>query len=337
MKNRPTIKISVIMACHNSSLYLDEAIKSILAQTLGDLELILIDDNSTDNTLEIANRYRSFDSRVFVLSLPIKSGPAAARNEGIRIARGEWIGILDSDDVAMPSRFEEQMRVAKSNRDFVMIGSNTISIDAKGQPIKEHKYPITHKALMKRLTRLRAFPAHSSMVYLADTVKSLSGFNPRYVQSEDYDFWLRLSEIGKLASVDKPLVKIRIHGQNMSYEQDGRLQIRMGISASVCYFLRCQGCPDPSVDDGGHWHDFEAWVYRRLYKENIFAKYKVRSETRAAYLATQKGFINACLVGIRLMNSGHTNSIVWEKVFGSTLPKRLALEWMERLSPMSGG
>jgi succinoglycan biosynthesis protein ExoO len=79
MINRPDIKVSIIMACHNSSRYLDEAVRSVLGQTLGDLELVLIDDGSTDSTLEIANCYRALDSRVSVLSLPTKSGPADAQ------------------------------------------------------------------------------------------------------------------------------------------------------------------------------------------------------------------------------------------------------------------
>ena len=322
------------MACHNSSVYLDEAISSVLSQSLTDLELILIDDCSTDNTLEIANRYRALDNRVLVLSLPINSGPAAARNEGIRIARGEWIGILDSDDVALPSRFEEQMKMAEKNRDIVLIGSNTVSTDAKGQPIKDHKYPTTHRALMTRLARLQAFPAHSSMVYKADAVKLLSGFNSRYVQSEDYDFWLRLSQIGKLASIDKPLVKIRIHWQNMSHSQAGAVQIRTGMCAAVCYFLRLYDCPDPSTDDQVNlWNDFDLWIYERLCEEGFFEKFRARSAIRTKYLAKDRRLINLCLVVIRLMHSGYGKSIIWEKFFGSKLPQRLASEWMARSSP----
>lgn len=334
MMNLSNIKVSVIMACHNSACYLDEAVQSVLGQTLSDLELILIDDASTDNTLDIANRYRLRDSRVLVLSQAINSGAAIARNQAINIARGEWIGILDSDDVAMPSRFEEQMKVAEKDSGIVIIGSNAISMDSTGQLIKEHKYPTTHKALMKRLTRSRAFPVHSSMVYLADAVKSLSGFNPLYVPSEDYDLWLRLSEIGKLTSIDKTLVKIRIHGQSVSRSQGATLQIRNGIAASVCYFLRHNGFSDPSANNEEKiWQDFDAWVYRRLHEEGIFEKYQTRSEVRAAYLATKRDFINLCLWGIRLLQSGHAGSIAWETFFGTTLARRLAHEWMARTSP----
>src|SRR6266853_2209568 len=130
--SRRDIRVTVLMACHNSSAYLDEAVNSVLSQTLGDLELILIDDCSTDNTLEIAARYEAQDDRVSVISLPVNSGPATARNAGIRAARGEWLGILDSDDVAMPTRFEEQLRLARSDKGLVMVGSSSISMDKHG-------------------------------------------------------------------------------------------------------------------------------------------------------------------------------------------------------------
>ena len=89
-------KVSVIMACHNSSTCLDEAINSVLSQALDDLELILIDDYSIDNTLEITMRYQVEDDRITVISLPKNSDPAAARNAGIGAARGDYPSISSS-------------------------------------------------------------------------------------------------------------------------------------------------------------------------------------------------------------------------------------------------
>lgn len=319
------------MACHNSSAYLDEAISSVLIQTLGDLELILINDCSTDNTLGIAKRYQRKDDRVLVLSLPINSGPAVARNVGIQIARGEWIGILDSDDVAMPSRFEEQMRLADNHKDLVMIGSSSISIDAKGHAIHEHKYPMSHPDLIDHLSSLRKFPPHSSMVYRRDVFEKLATFNPRYVSSEDYDLWLRLSEIGEIASINKPLVKIRQHEMNISNLKGGMLQSLFGGAALVCHFLRIHSCPDPSTDsDEAAWKGFLEWLERRMIEESMFEKQKAWAEARAEYFATENRLIGAFHFGARLLQSGHTSALAWQKFFGASLPERLAREWMKR-------
>ena len=327
--NRQTIKVSVIMACHNSSAYLDEAVSSVLSQTLSDLELILIDDCSTDNTLEIATRYQALDDRVSIISLPLNSGPATARNAGIRAARGEWLGILDSDDVAMPSRFEEQMGLAKNGQDLVIIGSSSIFIDRKGHTIKEHKYPTDHEVLVKKLYSQQAFPPHSSMVYRKDVVKKLTGFNSRFTSSEDYDLWLRLSEIGEMASIDKPLVKIRKHGQNISHSEGGNLQGRFGIIATSCHFLRIHGSPDPSTSsDESTWQEFIAWVDRRMVEVGAFERRKAWSDARTEYFSTANRLTGALSFGNSLLRSGHASALAWEKLFGSSLPQRLAREWM---------
>lgn len=329
--NRRNIKVSVIMACHNSSAYLDEAVSSVLSQTLGDLELILINDCSTDNTLEIAMRYQAHDDRITVISLPMNSGPATARNVGIRAAKGEWLGILDSDDVAMPARFEEQMSLANNQQGLVIIGSSSISIDRKGLAIKEHKYPTDHELLTKRLYSLQAFPPHSSMVYRGDVVKKLTGFNSRYASSEDHDLWLRLSEVGKVASIDKPLVKIRKHAQNISNLEGGNRQAKFGVVASVCHFLRAYGCPDPSVSsDEDVWQDFITWVDRRMLEEGAYERRKAWVDARAEYFASANGLTSTFFFGTHLLQSGHASAWMWAKFFGSSLPKNLSREWMKR-------
>jgi len=324
-------KVSVIMACHNSSRYLDEAIGSVLSQTLDDLELIVIDDYSIDNTLEIARRYQVEDDRVTVISMPKNSGCAVARNVGVRAARGEWLGILDSDDVAMPERFEEQMSLANNGQDLVLIGSDFISIDQNGLKIKAHKYPTDHETLAKRLESLGAFPAHPSIVYRRDMVEKLSGYNSRYNSAEDYDLWLRLSEAGKLASVDKPLVKYRRHEKNMSYLENGKLQIRLGVVATTCHFLRVHDYPDPSAgNDEETWQKFVAWIDERITKEGLYERREAWAYARKEYFAKANLLSGSFRFGTCLLLSGHAASLIWEKGFGSSLPKRLAQDWMKQ-------
>ena len=323
--------VTVIMACHNSAAYLDEAIKSVLGQTLSDLELILIDDCSSDKTLEIAERYRSLDDRLSIIPLPVHSGPAIARNDGILAAKADWIGILDSDDVAMPSRFKEQLRLANSDKRLVQISSNSSSIDNHSHAIKEHRYPVDHKGLIKRLYSLQAFPSHSSMLYRKETVIRSASFNPRYARSQDYDLWLRLSEIGQFASIDQPLVKIRKHAMNISNSDGGVLQRKYGSVATICHFLRILGCPDPSTsNDKATWHNFFTWADSRLVEEGAFSRHDAWTGARSGYFATPNKLSGAFRFGTRLLQSGHTGALVWEKCFGSSLPERLAQEWMGR-------
>jgi len=327
--NLRNVKVSVIMACFNSSAFLDESVNSVLNQTLGDLELILIDDCSTDNTFEIARRYQMQDDRVSVLSLQANSGPALARNAGIMAARGEWLGILDSDDIAMPTRIEEQIRLADSDKNLVMIGSGSISIHEKGHAIKEHKYPTGHKELVKRLVTMRVFPPHSSMIYRRDAVQGLASFNMRFSPAEDYDLWLRLSRAGKISSINKPLVKIRKHDAGISNWEGGMLQIRLGVAASICHFLRVHGYSDPSVtNDETRWVEFVTWIERRLVAEGVFEKYKAWADARSKYFAAKNSLTGAFSFVACLMQSGRAGALAWEKIFGFPLPQRLAQKWM---------
>lgn len=323
-------KVSVIMACHNSAAYLEEAVSSVLRQAFRDLELILIDDGSTDRTAEIAEQFQSEDSRVFIIVLPVKSGVAAARNAGIQAARGRWLGILDSDDVAVPSRFEDQLELADRNHNLVLIGSNSISIDAEGNAIKEHGYPTDHETLVKRLYSMRAFMPHSSMMYRRDAVDKLKGFNAGYAQAEDHDLWLRLSEVGTFASIDRPLVKIRKHEKNMTNVEGGRQQLKYAHAGVICHFLRALGEPDPaSILDEGVWQVFLDWTERRLIEEGVFDRRTAWADARSAFFSKKTKLTGALCFCSLILRSGHARAALVEKYRGSSVPMRLALEWVE--------
>jgi glycosyltransferase involved in cell wall biosynthesis len=321
----------VIMACHNSSRFLAEAVASVLSQTFGEFELIVVDDASTDQTVEIANRFRAHDRRISVLSLPERSGPAAARNAGIMVARGAWLGILDSDDVAVPNRFEEQIKLAAGNGDLVMIGSSSVSIDANGGELKAHSYPTTHGRLVRRLERMGALPPHSSLLYKRNIVKRLAGFNSRYPQSEDYDLWLRLSESGRLASVDKPLVRIRKHESNMSDVQGGSLQTQFGVVAAVCHFLRVNRWPDPSTTGSeAAWQQFVSWVNARMTEEGVLERRGDWAKARASFFVPDSRLSGLFGFAGHLLRSRQAGVLVREKLFGFSLAEQLAREWMNR-------
>jgi hypothetical protein len=228
-------------------------------------------------------------------------------------------------------RLEEQVRFGDCNASVVIIGSNSKSIDKGGRLIKEHTYATDHQSLVKRLYSLRAFPPHSSIIYRREAVTKMGGFNARIVASEDYDLWLRLAESGKIASIAKPLVKIRKHERNISDAEGGHLQTRHAIAALACHYLRVNGFLDPSTNsDEATWREFVAWVDRRSAEEGVFARYKVRADARAEYFAAENRLAGTLRFCTRLFQSGHAGALVWDKMFGSSLPRRLAWEWMRR-------
>jgi hypothetical protein len=175
---------------------------------------------------------------------------------------------------------------------------------------------------------MRAFPSHCSLLLRKDVVDQLSGYNPRFISSEDYDLYLRMLEAGKLASVDKPLVKIRKHERSVSNLEGGKLQIRMGIVAAVCHFLRTHHHPDPSSGTSeSSWQALVSWVDKRISEERIFERRRAWSDARAAFFAAENRLVGAFLFGTRLVRSGHAAVSLWEKLVGFSLPERLATEW----------
>ena len=109
----PTPTISVVLPVHNGAKYISEALDSILCQTYSDFEFIIIDDGSMDDTYEILQRYQAMDNRINIVSRKNK-GLIETLNEGVDLARGKWLARMDSDDIALPYRFERQLKMLES-------------------------------------------------------------------------------------------------------------------------------------------------------------------------------------------------------------------------------
>jgi glycosyltransferase involved in cell wall biosynthesis len=322
-------KISIVMACFNAEKFIAESIESILNQSFADFELILIDDGSTDGTPGIIKRFRDAYRRILVLEKE-NTGPADSRNRGVELARGAWIAILDSDDLAQPNRLELQYACAEADAAAVMIGSGFSEIDEGGRTIKCHRYPGSHAALLQRLRGCRAFPPHSSLMYRADTLKGAGGFNKRFISSEDWDLWLRMAERGTLRCLEPALVKIRKHAANVSNHGGGKTQILYGLVASTCHFLRARGAADPSCcADEAQWHSFVDWIELRLREQGFFARQQEWSRMRAAYFSANNKITGAwCLVSA-FASSGLPLQKLKHKLFGSALPAALADAWIK--------
>jgi len=307
-----------------------EAIESILFQTYRDFEFILIDDGSTDDTLRIIKHYAEMDNRI-VYIVQENKGIATARNVGISMSQSKWTAILDSDDIALPERLEQQLAYVETNPDIVLLSSGCIEIDSAGHYVKEHSYPVRHAHLIRNMEKFKMFPPHSSCLYHAEIVKQLGGFNSKFIQSEDVDLWLRLSEVGSIACLPQPLIKLRKHSENISLHNHGKTQKVMGTAARVCHLLRLKGFGDPSRLDTDAWIRFIDWLTRKLEDEYDIDKQEYWANIRQAWYECRD--VNVLRKGFRFCKgialSRHCISILRQKLFGSNLVARLAHEWMK--------
>lgn len=132
------IKVSIIMTVYNGARFLREAIESCLAQSYANLELIIIDDGSNDTSLEIINSFK--DDRIVLLINESNKGQSYSRNRGIKESTGEYIAIMDADDVAYPYRLEEQVKFLSQNKNIAIVGSYVSVINEKGELVKHEDF-----------------------------------------------------------------------------------------------------------------------------------------------------------------------------------------------------
>jgi len=325
--------ISVLLSCYNGARWLDGAINSVLSQAFEDYEFIIVDDGSTDNSPEIIKRYAEQDARIVVIAKS-NTGLADSLNVGIQQACGEWIARLDADDICEPARLEKQLAKARSNPSLVFIGSGLLVIDENGTVLKIFRYPASHGLLVRNLRTARKFPPHSSAFYRTDVVRSIGGYRTRIRRSEDWDLWLRLSEVGQLAAMDEPLVRIRKHSGQISHDESGRRQKIDSTVAIVSYLLRRYGFPDPIAADDEMFESFRAWVENRLDQERAFAFFDYCEGVKAVIAEMHKS-PSALLAATKHIVSepGFLTRFLRVRLFGESIPHRLANEWIRKGKP----
>jgi len=269
--------ISVLMSVYNGERWIKESIDSVLLQKGVDLEFIIINDGSTDNTSYILD---SFDDDRLVIIHQENSGLTRALNRGLGIANGKFIARIDAGDICMPDRLFKQKKFLDDNLEVVLVGSNALLIDENGNEIGKAKYPVTHNGLVENLENFRSVFPHSSIFFRKEVIIREGGYNENFTRSQDYDLYLRLSEKYLLAGVDDYMVKLRYNPDSMSYCDKGFLQLKMGLSALICYFRRKEKIKDFSRSDEDVWLLFldriDRWLSLKKYKQKREAKIMLR-------------------------------------------------------------
>jgi len=283
-------KVSVFLPVYNAADYVATSIHSVLNQTYRDLELIVIDDGSTDDSAEVIQRAIGSDPRVRFQSRA-NIGFARTLNQMLGIASGELIARLDADDEALPERFATQVSFMDSNADCVVVGGGVINIDSDGDPLSIELYPTGHEEIEQRMLSGGGGIIHPSVMIRAETIRKCGGYSLDCPVVEDQDLWLRLALHGRLANLPQPLIRYRVHAGNMSFtgaDQAGRRLAEVLHRAHRDRNLKPPTTSDwvgvPLVDD---WDRRRQWAWsaiasgyfstarkhaRRLLKERFFNK-----------------------------------------------------------------
>jgi len=211
--------ISVVMSVYNGEKYLREAIDSILNQTFTNFEFIIVNDGSTDKSLEIIKSYA--DSRIVIIDQE-NTGLAKALNNGINIAKGKYIARMDADDISELNRLEVQFDYLEKNEDIGILGTWIELIDEKDNVIGNKKEPVNPEDIHNIILTYGCFN-HGTVMFRKSLFRKAGGYSnvfPENSPTEDFALWNRMLRITSGANIPHYLYKLRIHSSSVSYIQN---------------------------------------------------------------------------------------------------------------------
>ncbi len=222
--------VSVVLPVYNAEQYIEEALLSVINQTWTNLEVIVIDDGSTDNTASLISAVMKIDQRVKLVQLQ-RGGIVTALNQGVARAKGEYIARMDADDICHPERFAKQISfLAKNNLD--LCGCNVETFGAS-KGIKT--YPLSHDEIVTNLCTYGKSIAHPTVMAKARVFKAFP-YSSCYPNAEDYALWLdiALNSEFKLGNCQGLLLKYRVHANQVSKEKKSS-QVESTANALIDY------------------------------------------------------------------------------------------------------
>jgi glycosyltransferase involved in cell wall biosynthesis len=214
-------KVSVLMPVYNNAAYLKEAIASILNQTFQDFELLIIDDGSTDNSLTILQEFAEQDPRISVRS-QANQGVSPTRNELLRQAKGDYIAVMDGDDIALPERLAQQVAFLDSHPEILCVGGAYAMIDPEGQVLTHIYPPLQDADIQTQMLSGSTAIQHPCAMARRQAVLQAGGYDEALKASIDLDLWLRLGELGSLANLPDVVLHYRLHPNSISERSTAR-------------------------------------------------------------------------------------------------------------------
>lgn len=205
--------VSVIMPAYNAEKTIRDSVRSVIDQTVKDLELIVIDDGSADGTVDILSELANTDSRIRFFQNEKNSGASFTRNRAVELAEGEWIAFLDSDDIWHPEKLERQLALVDNDPDMVICYTASSFIDDGGKPYG-YVMPAVERLTYNMLLR-RNLMSCSSVMIRSSVMKNIK--MPSDKMHEDYYVWLAvLREYGVAYGIDEPLLIYRLSKNSKS-------------------------------------------------------------------------------------------------------------------------
>jgi glycosyltransferase involved in cell wall biosynthesis len=243
-------EISIIMPAYNAEKYIGAAIESILNQTFTNLELIIVEDGSSDHTWDIIEKYAAKDRRVVAMRNDANMGIVRTINRGVAHARASLIGRLDADDVALPDRFERQLAVMRAHPDVVVVGSNAFHITANDQIVglsiagPTSIEDFRHRRAAGEITMV----LDGTSLFRRSVFDLVGGYDPAMDAAQEVELHSRMANYGIIIAIDEPLIKYRLHaGSNVDVSFFQGREIHRYVAA--CEQARLVNEPRPTIEE----------------------------------------------------------------------------------------
>lgn len=224
-------KVSVIIPTYNCAKYLRDTVESVLSQSFQDFEIIIVDDGSTDNTKETISKLGN-DQRIIYISQENK-GQACARNTGLKMAKGDYIALLDADDKWLPNRLEEAVAALDNHPDVGLVHAHSLRITEDNKPIETIKRDprflsgSLFETIFLRQTHISC-PTATFRRECLDTV-GLMDENRTCLGNEDREYWLRVSQRYPVLFIDKVLAHYRVRENSVSKDTSKMFKARLYV------------------------------------------------------------------------------------------------------------
>lgn len=222
MKKKPLV--SVVMSVFNDDKYVKRAIESILNQTLKNIEFIIINDASWDNSLKTIRSYMRKDKRIKLINNAKELKLAPSLNLGVSFAKADLIARMDPDDISSPDRLEIQYHYLNKHPKIAVVGTNLSIINENKKEIWVREYPTNSEEIKKTMLRYAPF-AHPSVMVRKKVFKEFGGYDPKMKLCEDIDFWFKIGTKYDFGNIPKKLVQYTLSKKSGTHRNIRRTEI----------------------------------------------------------------------------------------------------------------
>lgn len=231
MSNQPLV--SVVITTYNRAEYIKRAIKSVLTQTYKNIEVIIVDDSSIDETPSILSELSEREPKIIILINKTNLGAVKSANIGVKGSKGKYIARLDDDDFWRDAKkLEKQVSFFEMNPEYNLVGGGVIKIDKEGKEIIRYLSPENDKDIRKTILINNVF-VHSTVLFRRNIFEKVGGYDERFVFGEDMELWLRMGKIGKFYNFQEFFVYYLDHEYDNSIYTSRSYRMRRKVGLNI--------------------------------------------------------------------------------------------------------